>query len=121
MTTLNGAEFLDATSTMGSVDVGKNADLVLLAANPIDDVANLHQISGVVRNGHHYSMADLSQIKERVRASHPARLWAAARPPIFSAWASFPSALITRNWIARAVASAARLRGVPAIPASLTA
>lgn len=39
MTTLNGAEFLGRQSTMGTVDIGKNADLVVLDANPITDVA----------------------------------------------------------------------------------
>ncbi|MGS0759524.1 amidohydrolase family protein, partial [Roseateles sp. GG27B] len=34
MTTLNGAEYLQRQATMGTVEAGKNADLVLLEANP---------------------------------------------------------------------------------------
>jgi imidazolonepropionase-like amidohydrolase len=72
MTTRDAAEFLGTSSRMGTVDVGKNADLVLLDANPVDDAANLHQISAVIRNGRHYSTADLAALKDRVRSAHPA-------------------------------------------------
>jgi hypothetical protein len=72
MTTRDAAEFLGTTTTMGTVDVGKNADLVLLDANPIDAAANLHQVSAVVRRGRHYSPADLTRLKDRVRSTHPA-------------------------------------------------
>ncbi|MDI1365398.1 MAG: amidohydrolase family protein [bacterium] len=66
MTTLNGAQFLGRTATMGSVEVGKTADLVLLDANPVATVHNLHGISGVVRAGRYYSRADLDRLKQRV-------------------------------------------------------
>jgi imidazolonepropionase-like amidohydrolase len=72
MTTRDAAEFLGTTSRMGAVDVGKNADLVLLDANPVDDAANLHRISSVIRQGRHYSTADLAALKDRVRSAHPA-------------------------------------------------
>jgi hypothetical protein len=72
MTTRDAADFLGTTDTMGTVDVGKNADLVLLGANPVDDVASLHQVSAVIRDGRHHSPADLAALKDRVRSSHPA-------------------------------------------------
>ena len=72
MTTRDAAEFLGATSTLGAVDVGKNADLVLLDANPVADAANLHRISAVIRSGRHYSSADLTRLKDRVRSTNPA-------------------------------------------------
>jgi imidazolonepropionase-like amidohydrolase len=72
MTTRDAAEFLGASSTMGSVEVGKNADLVLLGANPADDAASLHRVSAVIRGGRHYSTADLDDLKDRVRSAHPA-------------------------------------------------
>ncbi len=54
MTTLNGAEFLGRMNDMGTVDIGKNADLVLLDANPIDSVQNLHKINAVIRAGDYH-------------------------------------------------------------------
>ena len=68
MTTLNGAEFLGRTSTMGRVAPGVNADLVLLDADPIQSVQNLHRIGGVVRAGFYYSNADLEALKSGLRA-----------------------------------------------------
>ena len=67
MTTLNPAEFLGRTATMGSIDVGKNADIVLLDGNPVESVQNLHKISGVVRAGFYYSQADLDALRARAK------------------------------------------------------
>jgi imidazolonepropionase-like amidohydrolase len=60
MTTLNAAEFLGRTATSGTVEPGKDADIVLLAANPLEDVAHLHGIAGVVRAGRYYSPEQLA-------------------------------------------------------------
>jgi imidazolonepropionase-like amidohydrolase len=68
MTTLNAAEFLGRTSTMGSIETGKTADLVLLDANPIDSVQNLHKIHGVVRAGHYFARRDLDSIRGGIEA-----------------------------------------------------
>ncbi len=66
MTTINAAEYLDRAHTMGTVEPGRNADLVLLDANPLESVENLGRIAGVVRAGFHYSKQDLDALKERV-------------------------------------------------------
>lgn len=64
MATINAAEFLGRTATMGTVEPGKDANLVLLGENPTASVSNLHQIVGVVRAGQHYSAAALARIAE---------------------------------------------------------
>lgn len=69
MTTWDAAEFLGATEVMGTVDVGKHADLVLLDANPVESADHLHRIAGVVRGGRYYGPADLDAIKDNVAAS----------------------------------------------------
>ena len=66
MTTLNPAEFLSRQSTMGTVDAGKNADLVVLDANPMLDVANLSKIAAVVMKGKYFSKAALDKQKSDV-------------------------------------------------------
>lgn len=63
MTTRDGARFLGREATMGSVAAGKDANLVVLDANPVAAVANLHRIDAVVRGGHYYSRADLDAIE----------------------------------------------------------
>ena len=66
MTTINGSEFLGIEKTSGSVETGKNANLVLLDGNPVESVQNLHRLAGVVRNGKYFSKDDLSSMMLRV-------------------------------------------------------
>ncbi|NGY05925.1 amidohydrolase family protein [Solimonas terrae] len=73
MTTLRGAEFLGRTATMGTVEAGKNADLVLLDGNPLESVQNLHRVYAVVRNGYYYSRQDLDALMSSVAASVESR------------------------------------------------
>ncbi len=49
--TLNPAKYFGLESRMGSIDLGKVADLVLLEANPLTDIANTKRISLVVSKG----------------------------------------------------------------------
>jgi imidazolonepropionase-like amidohydrolase len=49
--TLNSARFLGKDRDMGSVEEGKIADLVLLDANPLEDINNAKQISMVMKAG----------------------------------------------------------------------
>lgn len=67
MTTIDAARFLGRVGTMGTVEPGRNADLVLLDGDPTSNVVNLHRIAGVVRRGIYYSRQDLANLKERVR------------------------------------------------------
>ena len=48
--TKNGAEFLRMNDT-GTIAVGKNADLLVLDANPLDDITNTRKISAVYLKG----------------------------------------------------------------------
>jgi hypothetical protein len=67
-TTINAAQYLGRTSTMGTVEPGKNADLVLLDANPIESAQNLHKIYAVVRDGHYLSRQDLDEALSKLAA-----------------------------------------------------
>jgi hypothetical protein len=68
--TLNGAEFLRRTATMGTVEEGKNADLVLLDANPIAGVENLDRIWGVALRGSYYSRSALDKMTDDIEAAY---------------------------------------------------
>lgn len=68
-TTLNAAEFLGRSASMGTVEVGKQANLVLLQANPLADVANLDKIAGVFLKGRYLPLAALEQGKADVAAA----------------------------------------------------
>lgn len=69
MTTVNAADYLGRSDAMGTVEPGKDADLVLLDADPLTQVENLHRIAGVVRAGFHHSRRDLDAMKSKVAAT----------------------------------------------------
>ena len=62
--TLQPARWFSLDGVMGSIDVGKRADLVLLDANPLDDINNTRSISMVVSKGEVYSKEQLAAILE---------------------------------------------------------
>src|SRR5579863_8556969 len=67
--TLNPAKFLGRTNDSGTVETGKLADLVLLNANPLDDIRNTQKISAVVLGGRYFSRADLDRILKNAEAA----------------------------------------------------
>jgi imidazolonepropionase-like amidohydrolase len=66
MTTINVAEYLGRSDSMGTVDIGRDANLVILDANPLVSADNLSKIAGVVRGGVHYSRQEIVALKDRV-------------------------------------------------------
>jgi hypothetical protein len=65
--TANAAEFLAVDGERGTVAVGQRADLVLLHANPLVDIANTRRIAGVLLRGRWLSAGDLASMLEQVR------------------------------------------------------
>jgi len=47
---------------LGTVEKGKLADLVLLAANPLEDIANTQKIAGVFVNGRYFYHAEIEKM-----------------------------------------------------------
>lgn len=66
--TLDPARFLGRTADFGTVEKGRVADLVLLDANPLEDVRRTRQIAAVVANGRYLSRADLDRMLAEVEA-----------------------------------------------------
>lgn len=50
--TLNAAIFMGLERETGSIEVGKVADMVLLSANPLEDIRNAAAIDFVIKGGH---------------------------------------------------------------------
>ena len=70
--TRNPAEFLGATAEWGSIEPGKRADLVLLAADPLRDIRNTTRIEGVSIGGRWLDRAALDgMIQAAARRLNP--------------------------------------------------
>src|SRR6266436_4404776 len=67
--TINPARFFAIEDQLGAVEKGKLADLVLLSANPLDDIANSQKIAGVIVNGRYFYRAELDKMLGRVEAA----------------------------------------------------
>jgi imidazolonepropionase-like amidohydrolase len=67
--TLNPARFLGVEEQLGTIEKGKLADLVMLNANPLEDITNVQKISAVIVNGHYYSWKDLEKMLAGVEAA----------------------------------------------------
>jgi hypothetical protein len=64
--TYNPALYLGELDSFGTVEAGKRADLVLLDANPLDDISNTQKIAGVMVRGRYFDRADLDTILDLV-------------------------------------------------------
>jgi tetratricopeptide (TPR) repeat protein len=66
--TYNATEFLGLRDSLGTVEVHKIADLVLLEASPLEDIGNTRRIVGVVVNGKYYPKPALDKMLAKVEA-----------------------------------------------------
>ena len=66
--TLNPARFMGKEKDFGTVETGKIADLVLLDANPLNDIANTKRIDAVVLGGKLFPSASLDGMLAKVEA-----------------------------------------------------
>lgn len=72
--TVNPAVFLGKENEFGQVKVGLDADLVLLDANPLDDISNSRRVHGVMLRSRWFSRQQLDEQLARIarRANGPA-------------------------------------------------
>jgi len=63
------ARFLGAEKDYGAVEAGKIADLVLLSADPLDDIHNTRKIAAVIANGRLYDRSALDRMLNDVEAA----------------------------------------------------
>ena len=61
--TRDAAEFMGVSKTSGTIEPGKTADLVLLDANPLDDIKNIRQVDAVILRGKLFSKEQLTAMR----------------------------------------------------------
>jgi imidazolonepropionase-like amidohydrolase len=66
--TRNPARFMGREEDLGTVEKGKLADLVLLEANPLDDIANTKRIDSVIFDGRLFSKSYLNEMLKKMES-----------------------------------------------------
>jgi len=65
--TQGAAQFLGREKELGTVETGHAADLVLLNANPTENIANTRKVWAVIRNGNYLDRAALDALLARAK------------------------------------------------------
>jgi hypothetical protein len=68
---LDGATFLGAQEDLGSIEVGKLGDLIILNSNPLDDIRNTADMEWVMKGGILYDADTLDEVWPRERPFGP--------------------------------------------------
>lgn len=71
MATVDAARLLGLDAERGTVEVGKEASLILVSGNPLEDLDALWQLEGVIHAGRWHSLEDLQAALEAQAARFP--------------------------------------------------
>jgi imidazolonepropionase-like amidohydrolase len=62
--TVNPSQYLGTLESTGTVEKGKRADMVLLEANPLENISNTEKRAGVMLKGKYYSQTEMNKWME---------------------------------------------------------
>lgn len=69
--TINAAEYIGAGNDIGSLEVGKLADLIVLSENPLVNIENTEKVEMVMVNGRLFDAKTMNEIGNRTKERKP--------------------------------------------------
>ncbi|MEM7707839.1 MAG: amidohydrolase family protein [Pseudomonadota bacterium] len=69
--TIDGARYIGLDASLGSLEVGKLADLVIIEGNPLDDLRQSEMVSYTMINGRVYEAATMNEVGNHRRPRTP--------------------------------------------------
>jgi imidazolonepropionase-like amidohydrolase len=64
-------EYLGEIDKAGTIEVGKNSDLVLLDQNPLEDISGTSKVAGVLMRGRWIAKDEIKKTMDEIAASMP--------------------------------------------------
>lgn len=68
--TLNAAEYMGEGNEWGSVQKGMRANLLLLEANPLEDLENIKKVKGVMKRGQWFSASKIEELLQTCKQNY---------------------------------------------------
>ena len=59
LATIKSAEITGVSKTLGSIEVGKEADLILIDGNPLDDISDIRKVEWTMKGGNLFYSKEL--------------------------------------------------------------
>src|ERR1700758_3925142 len=66
--TINPATYLSINKAKGTIDIGKDADLILLEKNPLENISNTRSICGVMAGGKWFDREQLNLLLNEAKS-----------------------------------------------------
>jgi len=66
--TVNTARYLDIDDKKGTIEPGKEADILILDKNPLENISNTRTINGIINNGVYYDTSSIDKMLKDAQA-----------------------------------------------------